>query len=122
MEASASDLIPDVTPSNCEVGTGGGMRSLAVHSQWVLSASADGDPKPLFCFSSGRRTRVRPPAGALPSRWPAATKMSSDGQLGHQNLSLGLGAQQHGDKEDGQPDYRGDEDWARKGDVVGGCV
>jgi hypothetical protein len=52
----------------------------------------------------------------------AATKMSSDGQLGHQNLSLGLGAQQHGDKEDGQPDYRGDEDWARKGDVVGGCV
>jgi hypothetical protein len=64
-----------------------------------------------------------PPAGAAPEPVPGPKRgVSSDGQVGHQDLSSCLRAQQHGDKEDGQADHRGDENRTRKGNVLGGCV
>jgi hypothetical protein len=49
-------------------------------------------------------------------------RVSGDGQVGHQDLSSCLRAQQHGDKEDGQAHHCGDENRTRKGNVLGGCV
>jgi hypothetical protein len=49
-------------------------------------------------------------------------RVSGDGQVGHQDLSSCLRAQQHGDKEDGQAHHRGDENRTRQPDLVGGRV
>ncbi len=77
--------------------------------RWVRGSAA------AHAAAAGGRGRPEPAPGLK-------REVSSDGQVGHQDLSLRLRAQQHRDKEDGQPDHRGDEDRARKGDVVGGCV
>src|SRR6266481_991697 len=48
--------------------------------------------------------------------------VSSDGQVGHQDLSSCLRAQQNGDKEDRQAHDRGNQDRTRKADLVEGRV
>jgi hypothetical protein len=48
--------------------------------------------------------------------------VSSERQLGDQDLALGFPAQQDSDKEDRQPHHRGGEDRSRNGNLVGGRV
>ena len=48
--------------------------------------------------------------------------VSGDSQVGDQDLSSRLRAQQDSNKEDGQAHHRGDEDRTRKGNLVGGRV
>jgi hypothetical protein len=64
---------------------------------------------------------IRVPLNDLRTR-AASSGVSSHGQIGHQDLSSGLWAQQHGDKKDGQAHYGGDENRTRQADLVGGRV
>jgi hypothetical protein len=64
----------------------------------------------------------QPPAGVAPEPVLGLEQgVSGDGQVGDENLSFRLRAQQDRDQEDRQAHHRSDEDRTRKGDLVGGA-
>jgi hypothetical protein len=72
-------------------------------------------------FVAAAHDRTHPP-GSPANRCSAlnGALQAGDGQVGDENLSFRLRAQQDRDQEDRQAHDRNDEDRTRKGDLVGG--